>query len=179
MDHKLSGPWTKLQFNPFYRCCGHKDCTVYFCPGKESQIIFVKKKKKASKKKKVAWKKVILCLEKQAKRQCTTPFLSILTSPHSHEKIPVHLETQCGYQRRRLFLQFSNKHPGWGTRRPFLLACNSPPSKRTRSWYKLKQWKAQDCMTQVWVWLPVIFYVTLAFHLTSQVSHLASKPLRI
>lgn len=45
MDHKLSGPGTKLQFNPLLQVLWAQRQHSIVCPGKHSQIIFVKKKK--------------------------------------------------------------------------------------------------------------------------------------
>ena len=46
MDHKLLEFGTKLQFNPLLQVLWAQRLYSIFCPGKQSQIIFVKKKKK-------------------------------------------------------------------------------------------------------------------------------------
>ena len=86
MDHKLLEFGTKLQFNPLLQVLWAQRLYSIFCPGKQSQIIFVKKKKK-----KAAWKKVSSCTKKNKPRGSAASF-SPVCFPHSQETIPPHLE---------------------------------------------------------------------------------------
>lgn len=150
MDHKLSGSGTKLWFNPLLQVLWAQRLHSILYPGKQSQIIFVKKKKLPGRKFHPMLRKI-------------SPEAMQPLSLHSHfPSLPWEGPTRAGSSQLMLkksdtFSQAFRWAPGEGTCRPLLPACSPPPSERPQSWYKLHSWKVLDSGSgspsfPVWPW---------------------------
>lgn len=171
MDHKLSGPGTKLRFNPLLQVLWAQRLHSIFCPGKHSQIIFVKKKKLPGCK----FHHVLRKISPQAMQPSFSVFSLSCTSTRRSNPTgkPIVDAREVGHLLWGFQVSIQSVAYTYHSCQPAIYHLLKGP----QPWYKLHQWKAWpwEPGSKLWLRLTTISDVTLACHFTSQHSCSSSR----